>query len=187
MIVPHQDQKYVEALRNNDSILIKEIYLKCAANCIAYIKGNSGTETDAADVFQEALTEVILQCNELILTKSICNYLFTIYSRKWINKLNRRKNFVRILKDIGYCNSAENSQEVKAKEEKMQQIFITCFVQLGERCKDVLNMYNNGMTGQEIADKLGIKRNNVFKQKFDCLDRLKTLCEQHPDFKDLQP
>jgi len=152
-VMPHKDQKYIKALCNNDAALIDEIYLKCAANCKTFVKKNSGSEIEAADVFQEAIIEVYLKCKKIILSASICAYLGTIYRRKWINKLNRQKNFVRINK----------------------------------KCQDVLNLYIDGMTGQEVAQKLGIKRNNVFKQKHDCLDRLKTLCEQHPEFKDLTP
>jgi len=105
--MPHKDQKYIKALCNNDAALIDEIYHKCAANCEKFIKKNSGSETDAADVFQEAIVEVYLKCKDLILTVPICAYLSTIYKRKWINKLNRQKNFVRILKrEIMYLNKS---------------------------------------------------------------------------------
>jgi len=183
--MPHKDQKYIKALCNNDAVLIEEIYQKCSANCETFVKKNSGSEIDAADVFQEAIIEVYLKCEEIILSASICAYLGTIYRRKWINKLNRQKNFVRILKDIGYIGETSNTVELESVDAKMETIVNECFKKLSRKCQDVLNLYINDMTGQEIADKLDIKRNNVFKQKFDCLDRLKTFCEQHPDFKDL--
>jgi len=181
----HKDQKYIKALCNNNRALVNEIYQKCTANCVTFVKKNSGSEIDAADVFQEAIIEVYLKCKEIILTSEICAYLGTIYRRKWINKLNRRKNFVRILKDNGYIGETSNVVELESAEAKMEKIVNECFKKLNNKCQDVLNLYISGMTGQEIAEKLGIKRNNVFKQKHDCLDRLKTFCEQHPDFKDL--
>ncbi len=181
----HKDQKYIKALCNNNTALIKEIYHKCAAKCEGYVKRNSGSEIEAADVFQEAIVDVYLKCKELILTVPICAYLSTLYKRKWINKLNRRKNLVRILSAIGYILEPSDTQKFESTEATMENIVNECFKQLNNKCQDVLNMYIKGMTGEEIANKLGIKRNNVFKQKFDCLDRLKTLCEQHPDFKNL--
>lgn len=183
----HEDQKYINALCENDCALIEEIYQKCSPNCVTFVKRNSGTEIDAADIFQEAIVEVYLKCKELVLSVPICAYLSTIYKRKWINKLNRRKNFVRILGDIGYIHKDNKvaSPDIISGEQKMEKIFKACFKELDKKCQEILNMYNDGISGKEMAEKLGIKRNNVFRQKFNCLDKLKACCEQHPDFKDL--
>jgi len=183
---PHADQKYIKALCNNDAALINEIYDKCATNCEQFVKKNSGSEIEAADVFQEAIIEVYLKCKDLILTVPICAYIGIIYKRKWYNKLNRQKKFVRILKDIGYIHSTVDFPDIKLREEKMELIFKASFSKLDKKCKNVLNMYSEGRTGKEIGEMLNIDRNNVYKQKHDCLDRLKTYCEQHPHFIDIK-
>jgi len=182
----HEDQKYIKALCSNDFVLIKEIYDKCSSNCRAYVLKNNGNVHDARDVFQEALIEVYQKCKDLKLITSICGYLNVIYRRKWITRLNRRKNLLRILKDVGYIRKGANPAEVTAIDEQLDEIMIECFNKLGENCQNILNMrYKDGIKGDEIADKLNIKPNAVYQRMSDCRKKLKTCFEQHPDYKKL--
>jgi DNA-directed RNA polymerase specialized sigma24 family protein len=55
VLTEHRDQKYIDALINNDSTLQQEIYNKFAADIKCLVLQNSGNEADAGDLFQEAL------------------------------------------------------------------------------------------------------------------------------------
>jgi hypothetical protein len=54
----HPDQKYVEALLNNDMVLLKEVYQKFSGKIKWMVLQNNGTVDDAADIFQEALLSI---------------------------------------------------------------------------------------------------------------------------------
>jgi len=183
----HEDQKYIRALCVDDFVLIQEIYEKCSPQCRNYISKNNGGIDDARDVFQEALIDVHQKCRDLTLAVPICKYLYAIYRNKWLNKLRRRNNLLRILKDVGYISSNTSSTEITSLDEKMDQILMECFSKLGKSCQDILNMmYKEGMKGQQIAEKLNIKPNAVYQRMSDCRKKLRTCFEQHPDYKKLK-
>ena len=52
---PHPDQKYIEALLNNDSRLINEIYAKYSHRITSFVRANNGSAKDAGDVGQCAV------------------------------------------------------------------------------------------------------------------------------------
>ena len=52
----HQDQKYIDALINNDPHLLEELYEKFPGKIKWMVLHNNGSEADAADIFQEALS-----------------------------------------------------------------------------------------------------------------------------------
>ncbi len=57
-IMVHIDNKYIVALRNNDTFVIEEIYKKYASKIKAMVCTNNGDENDAADIFQESLVYI---------------------------------------------------------------------------------------------------------------------------------
>lgn len=183
----HGDQKYIRALCRNDFALIQEIYDKCSPQCRNYVLKNNGSVDDARDVFQEALIDVYQKCKELTLTVPISAFLYVIYRRKWLKKLNKGKNLLRILNDIGYTSRNANASETTAINEKLDKILMECFSKLSKSCQDFLNMkYTDGMKGEEIANELSLKPNAVYQRMFDCRKSLKACFEQHPNYKTLK-
>jgi hypothetical protein len=54
----HPDQRYIDALRDGDHQVIKEIYARYAREAEQWVRANHGTTDDARDVFQEAVMVV---------------------------------------------------------------------------------------------------------------------------------
>ena len=76
----HVDQKYIEALLTNDTILLKEMYEKYAPKVVGYIKKNNGDEAKAQDIIQETLIVIYKQAKEkkLLLNCPFDAYFFFI-------------------------------------------------------------------------------------------------------------
>ena len=87
----HQDQQYIEALINNDTPLIKELYDKYAGKIRDMVIKNNGTNIDAADIFQEALLAIYQRAKnkDFVLTCPLDAYLYLICKNRWINELNK--------------------------------------------------------------------------------------------------
>ena len=101
----HQDQKYIDALVYNDTSLINELYQKYAGKIKAMILKNNGDETDAADVFQEALMSIYQKAknDSFTLTCPLDAYLYLICKTRWINELKKRSSKgVTFIEDDGY-------------------------------------------------------------------------------------
>jgi len=56
---PHEDQKYIKALLDNNSVLIEEIYRKWGPDVRKFVLKNSGSTEEANDLFQESLMIVL--------------------------------------------------------------------------------------------------------------------------------
>ena len=54
----HPDQKYINALLENDATVLEELYQRFSEKIKWMIIRNNGTETDAADIFQDALLSI---------------------------------------------------------------------------------------------------------------------------------
>lgn len=90
----HSDQKYIEALLKNDTVILSEIYDKFAPKVVGYIKNNSGDESRAQDIIQETLITIYKQAKEkgLQLTCPFDAYFFLLCKRKWLNELKKHSN-----------------------------------------------------------------------------------------------
>jgi len=192
-MIAHKDQQYVKALLNNDSVLIEEIYKKCSVQCVKFVKNNSGTLSEAKDVFQESITTLYHQAKSgLILTAPICAYLYRIYRGKWINLLNSKKRKsasinLTNLSSNGYTGITIHYTEEHSFEETREKIFMECFEKLSIEAKQLFNLrYKNKMPSKEIARQLNIADNAVNQRFSYYKQKLKDCVEKHSDFKKLK-
>jgi len=188
----HKDQKYIEALLNNDEPQIREIYKKWGPEARNFVLKNKGTPEDAKDIFQETIAALLIRIRkkQFTLTVPLGGYLYFIYRSKWLNKLAKNKKNLVTIKDLeGYKD--DNHLETDLSEinllEMRSTIFKTCFEQLSERCKNILNgRYEDGLKGAEIMKKHELPSvGAVRKAMYDCRENLKKLMVKHPGFKEL--
>src|SRR5215213_5482268 len=88
----HPDQKYIEALVNNESSLIEEIYFKFFGDIEKKIKQLSGNEHEAKDIFQEALTDLFHMGKKGFQLHDTCSFRYflgVLCHNKWINELKK--------------------------------------------------------------------------------------------------
>jgi len=179
----HTDQKYIDALLNNNSVLISEIYEKFASHCKNFILKNNGTAQDALDIFQESLVYVFRRAKTkgLVLEVPFGGYLYFVYRGKWLDKLKKRKLPTLRITDIDrYTDVNTYLKEIKFT------IYKACFDKLTEACKEIIGARFLGINTKEIAEELEIEPNAADQRMFACREKLKKCIEQHPDFKDLK-
>jgi len=102
-ISPHEDQKYIEALLNNNSVLIEEIYRKWGPDVRKFVLKNNGSPEEANDLFQESLETLLAKAKteKFVLTAPLGGFLYYVYRNKWYNKLKiKKKNEVIIDKSL---------------------------------------------------------------------------------------
>src|SRR5690349_14102503 len=88
------DQKYIDALLSNDMKTLEELYEKFSGKIKWMVLQNHGTETDAADIFQESVFAIYHKArkNELILTSGFDAFFYAVCRNKWLKELNKRKH-----------------------------------------------------------------------------------------------
>ncbi|WP_109851403.1 RNA polymerase sigma factor [Aquimarina sp. AU58] len=182
----HSDQKYIEALLKNDTVVLTEIYNKFAPKVVGYIKNNSGDESRAQDIIQETLITIYKQAKEkgLQLTCPFDAYFFLLCKRKWLNELKKHSNNqVTINEEIVSIDDesvrfAEETEIFNAKHE----LFKEMFDQLGKACRELLKVTFTTKSMEEVALKLGQSYGYVRKKKSLCIGQLTKLVQDTPKF-----
>lgn len=191
-ITPHEDQKYIEALNNNNSVLIEEIYQKWGPDVKNFVLKNNGSVEEANDLFQECL-EIVLQkvrAENFVLTVPFGGFIYFVYRNNWLNKLKRKKKKSLIIDDLKLYSN-ESDSKIVADEielfEKRADVFYNCFEKLSDKCKAILNArYKTKMDSKQMMEFFKISSiSSVNKGMFDCRKHLKKIIIEHPEFKDL--
>lgn len=187
----HPDHKYIEALAQNDSVLIEEIYRRFAEGIKRMVVKNSGSETDAADLFQEVLMELHQKATKqhFVLTCPFEAFLHLVCRNRWINKLDKMKRrSVTITGNEGFDvneNVAEN-YEALLVQEKRKNLVEEKLAGLGEGCRDLLSLSWSGKPLQEVAVMLNFSYAYVRKKKTECMGKLISLVKEAPGFSALK-
>lgn len=153
-----------------------------------FIEKNSGTETDAEDVFQEAIivTYQKLRAGTLQLECSLGTYVFAVSRNIWMNTL-RKRNRVRSWEKLPEISIALHNtilEDIHTLERLA--LYQKYFLKLGENCQRLLGFFFSGKRMSEIANIMGYSEGYSRKKKFECKKRLIEMVEQDPLYEELR-
>jgi RNA polymerase sigma factor (sigma-70 family) len=177
-------EKYLTALLIGDDSVIKEIYSKIYPKIVSYILKNNGKSDDALDVFQDALMYIIITQKERR-TKIISfeAYLFVICKNIWKKSL---KNKV-IKTDVETLVDKETDLSAFILEQKSFDFYMKKFDLLSDNCKEVLSVYFNGATYEEILIEYAYATINTVRQRvFKCRAKLIELIKKDKEFQKIK-
>jgi len=187
----HPDHKYIDALKNNNTPLIEEIYQKWYKEVVQYVTKNNGSIQDADDLFQEALMAIVRKARkgDFKLKVPFGGYFYFIYKNKWIDKLRKNKK-IRVIKEDDERYLSEVDSKVIANDsnqlDERYQLYLLCFEQLSEACQKVLRLSLQGIATKAIMQELGFATVNSTNQRIHrCRGNLQKLIKSHPRFKNL--
>ncbi len=188
---PHPDQQYIDALLSNDSIVLDEMYKKYSGKIKNMIVQNSGTPTDAADIFQEALLAIYQKAKQhsFVLTCPLDAYLYLICKNRWINELKKRSNSKVTFTDTEGYNLGEdtfNDAAITMNGLERKKLLEQKLKELGEGCRNVLQLSWSGKTMEEVAQALNNTYGYIRKKKSECMAKLIALVKQSPQYTQLQ-
>ena len=187
----HHDQQYIQALLDNDSLLLKELYDKYSGKIKNMVLKNNGTESDAADIFQDALLDIYQRAKNkgFVLTCPLDAYLYLICKNKWINKLNKKANSgVTFLDTEGYNHTEDVFKNTAILQNQHERGILLSqkFKELGEGCRELLELSWTGISMMQVAEKLQNSYSYIKKKKSECMGKLIALVKKSPEFSNLQ-
>lgn len=173
----HPDQRYLLALINNDALLIKEIYKKCAGKVKSFVVFNHGSASDAEDIFQESLVDLYNQAKYkgLELSCPFEPFLLLVCKRKWLNELKKRAVLPVTNNDDDLLHIGEDTfaqAELLERQNEQANLFLKAFEQLGERCKEIIRWSMQGDAQEKVAEALGVTYGYLRKKKSECMASL---------------
>lgn len=178
---------YLTALRERDSRGIREIYEDLAPAVRQWVRNNSGSDSDAEDLFQEGLMAIYDRycLRGEAFEGSFGGLLMTICKRRWYDRLSKKKrdDDIRNAEANRYDNeadeweAAEATLEQQGRQKRLEQVF----QYLSEQCRRVLALLiTEQLPVEEVAEQLGISNaNTVYQNKHRCLARWHQLYFEH--------
>ena len=180
----HSDHKYIEALRQNDQILIRDIYVNHADNVQRWVQSRGGALEDARDVFQEGLIALFEKAQDpaFELSCPLGALLHIICSRKFIDKLRQKGRDTEVrneeerryteAEDADALTLAEESLAEKEKQDRLGR----AFEQLSELCRNLLTMLSKGLSPKEVVEQLQMNSlDTLYRRKNACGERWRSL------------
>lgn len=183
----YTDEAIIDGLKKRDNGIIRYIYKEYYPTIKFLITTNSGTETDAEDVFQDALVVLYRKIarENLILTSSFKTFLYSICRNLWLQRLDRRVFSHELLEmeDMSELHDDLRPEQPEEEQEKYR-LFQQHFLSLSQDCQKVLRLFMSKTSLKEIADIMGFKTEKYAKtRKFMCKEKLKNMIINDPYFK----
>ncbi len=180
----------VEAIKTNDELVLKQLYLNNYHKVELYILKNNGTMPQAKDTYQDAFIAVwkniredkFLPDNET----AVQGYLYTIAKNKWLDFLrsSQYKNTSPLRKDLIENKLSEiHNGEEWAEDDKKFNCTIEAFNKLGEPCRQLLKLfYFSKKPLRSIAKELDIEEASARNKKYRCIQKLRELAQSPNNF-----
>ena len=172
--VIEKNKSILESLKSMRSDIINSIYQECYPTIKYMISSNSGSTSDAQDIFQDALLLVITKArnNDLELSCSIKTYMYSVCFNMWQKQLMRKSREVSL--NDGFDIPDHHDHDQKLLEEKLFDIYQLNFNMLSLEYQKILNMYLSRYSMTRITREMGYKNENYAKvKKYMCKEQLK--------------
>lgn len=198
----YTEKELIEGLQNSENWVFNELYRTQFPVIKSMVFKYKNKLIDPKDVFQEGLTRLIDQIKKgkLIIKKSVAALLFIICKRYCIEIFKKNDKFPILRKqdfnlDVPDYKNEEDDDNYYLKLELMKKIKN----QIKKECREIIDIrfklndpnFKDKITltkltkHDEIAQKLGMTADNVRKSFTRCMDQLRKLIYNNPEYKTL--
>ena len=169
--VRHQDDKILNWLYDN--------YFQSVKN---HVLGNSGSNDDVSDVFQDSIIVLYNQITEdnLHLNTDLKGYFFGIARNVWSAQLRKKQRTIELEIDVSDEDEAEEQYDPV-----LERVITRVFKRLKPDQQMVLNLFSEGHSYEEIAFMMDLK-NEVYarRKKYLSKEALLELVREDPEYQE---
>ncbi len=185
-----EDQKLVDGLRTGSNPVIREIYNKFFQSIKGNVKNWGGTEDDAKDIFQEAVMVIyrLVRKPDFKLSSAFYSLLYPVCRNLWLKEIRNRSRMgggeeIKELEGVG-----DRTDIVEAiNEREIDRLFRNKIEELGDQCRNLMEMFFQGRSMKEIVTELGLSSISFAKKKkFQCKEKLVKLVQGDALFRELR-
>lgn len=180
---PHDDQHILEALVQHDQRNIAGIYRDHASGVKSLVMSNGGTADDAADIFQEALTDIYSQAQRgYMLTCPFKSFFLTVCRNKWLDELRRRGRAEVTISEAGRYTDETTDAALHDfyRHEHRLELLAKIVETLGPSCREIFKhtWTADAQTGKypsltDVAEQLQLSYGYLRKKKSECEQTLR--------------
>ncbi len=171
------DEEIIVGLRKRDNRVLQYIYKNSFNAVKQLVVHNAGSDSDAEDVFQEALIIIFKKLRDddgFQLTANFTTYLYSIARLIWLKHLKQIKKIEidPLNRDMEERIEFEEPLPVEDKDLRMA-IYQRTLSQIPEDCQKILRLTAEDVTSREIARRLGFRSEGyVRKRRHFCKEYL---------------
>lgn len=176
----------LDRLKANDTSAYKLFYKKAYWTAASFVLKNSGTQSEAQDIFQEAMIIFLTNIRkpDFQLTCKPENYVYAIVRNLWLKRLNKSKKRPREVweQDLGErlpTNHIEDEDDVEGDDQQLLMVAMKTLSSFEkEDCKQLLTwFYFDRIPLKDIAIRLNLAYGSAKNRRISCLRHLKKKIE----------
>ncbi|MCK8522690.1 RNA polymerase sigma factor [Aquimarina sp. D1M17] len=186
MSINENDQ--LKLLVSGDRNVIQDLYLKEFPKIKSFVLNNNGTLSDAEDIFQKALLQLIARyrVKTFVVEGSFRAYFYSACRNLWRRELNKQKLIVTNDKVIERNKATEDMIMATLEQEKWE-LFQEKLAELSDNCKQLLQLFFKKVPYKKITEELGYNSDNVVRQRiFNCKSQLTKLIKKDNRYKNMK-
>ena len=176
------DINIINGVRNQDDKILNWIYDNYFQSVKNHVLGNSGSDDDVPDVFQDSIIVLYNQITEdnLNLTTDLRGYFFGIARNVWSAQLRKKQRTIELEIDVP---DEEDSEE--QYDPVLERVISRVFKKLKPDQQMVLNLFSEGHSYEEIALMMDLK-NEVYarRKKYLSKEALLELVREDPEYQE---
>lgn len=176
------DTSIIEGIRKQDGKTLNWLYNNYLPTIKKYVLKNSGSDSDAFDVFQEAMIILYRQIteNSLKLTTDLKGYFFGIARNIW------NTHFRILQRNAPLEGDYEDDDNTDAEKEILiERIIARSLEKLSPDSRMILKLFSEGYSYEEIAEKMNLK-SEVYarRKKYLSKESLLEIIKLDPEYRD---
>lgn len=184
-----RDQHYIEAIKTGDRVVLETTYQTMMPSLLRLIKPTGGSIDDAKDLFQDAIVLIFkkIQQPDFSLTSAFSTYFYGVCRNLWANQL-KKKSFGHVTLEAGekYIVMDEADWHEMEEQTTRTRIFYQAFRQLGQDCQQLLQLFFQQKTMEEIMQAMQLgSYDYTRRRKYLCKGKLTELMKNDPAYQEL--
>lgn len=175
----------IQGLEAQNPEVFRYLYRQYGGMIAAYVRKNSGAETDVRDMIQIVITDFWNAVREGRYEEQgkMEQYIYRLAYQNWQYELRRRRNRPQASLDDALLQiedtGAEHLTAAILKDRQLNAIHRAMEL-MESPCKEIIQLFHlQQISLQEVAEQMQYDYNNLRKRIFDCRKKLKRLAEQN--------
>ncbi|MBK9196429.1 MAG: sigma-70 family RNA polymerase sigma factor [Flavobacteriales bacterium] len=161
-------------LRRNDPATVRALYSKHFPTVRHYVLQNSGTSSDAQDMFQEAMTVLWLNVKEgrLVPDADPGGFLYRVAKNKWLDVVRSaaHKHMKVVHDDRALDHRTDAPDDIEERIVRLRGVYD----KLDDKCRAVLDrFYYERKDLATIAGEMGVEEESIRTIKYRCMMKLR--------------
>jgi RNA polymerase sigma factor (sigma-70 family) len=165
----------IHGIKIGDDSIMEYAYRLYYPFIAGFIKKNSGSETDAEDIYQEGLLVVFRKIRAGEKVQFLKSYIYSVCRLKWLNELrNRRRHPVDLIEN--HEQFFGDMEDIERNELPYHATMNEALQALDDLCRKLLlAFYFEKLSMETIAQRFNYSQANTAKAKKNkCMDRIRS-------------